>query len=157
MESKDFSAPLVNKKYELVRYPDKNGWIYIAIPEIKLERHVFFSWIKVKGTIDGYDVNNFHLMPLPDGIFYFPVRTEICQKIGKKAGDWVHLILYADHSPADIPNELLNGLTENPTAYQTFLCLTESLQQGIIDWILSASNAELMNERITKTVNRLSK
>jgi hypothetical protein len=157
MESNDFSAPLVNKNYELVKYHDKNGWIYIAIPEIMHERHAFFSWIKVKGTIDGYEVNNFHLMPLPDGIFYFPVRTEICQKIGKKAGDWVHLILYPDHSPADIPNELLNGLNENPTAYQTFLCLSESLQQGIIDWILSASNVESMNDRITKTVNRLSK
>jgi len=157
MESNDYSTPLVDKKYKLVKYSDKNGWIYIAIPEIKQERHVFFSWIKVKGTIDGYEVNNIHLMPLPEGTFYFPVRTEICQKIGKKAGDWVHLILYSDNSPADIPKELLNGLTDNPTAYQTFLNLTESLQQGVIDWILSATDEKLKNDRITKTVNRLSK
>lgn len=157
METNNFSPPLVNRNYELIKYQDKNGWIYVAIPEIKQEKHAFFSWVKVRGTIDGYKVNNLHLMPLPEGIFYLPVSTDICQKIGKKAGDWVHLILYSDNSPTDIPNELLHDLKINPTAYQTFMSLTESLQQGIIDWILSASDKDVMDDRITKTMSRLTK
>jgi hypothetical protein len=157
MESNDFSNPLVNRNYELVKYQDKNGWIYVAIPEIKQEKHAFFSWVKVRGTIDGFNVNNLHLMPLPEGIFYLPVSTDICQKIGKKAGDWVHLILYSDNSPADIPNDLLYGLKRYPTAYQNFMSLTESLQQEIIDWILSATDKEVRDDRITKTMSRLSK
>jgi hypothetical protein len=152
METNIFpEAPIINQHYQLDKYPEV-GWIYVAIPEIKQDRHAIFSWVKVKGTIDGYEVNNFHLMPLPDGTLYFPVKAEICKRIGKNVGDKVHVILYADQTPADIPDELLFTLEDNPIAYQAFQSLTESLQQGIIDWIYSAANEEIKAERIIKTV-----
>lgn len=148
-------TPLVNQLYVLAKYPDKAGWTYVAIPEIVPDRHAVFSWIKVKGTIDGYEMNNFHLMPLTDGTLYFPVSGEICRKIGKKPGDKVQVILFADHSPAEIPEELLNSLKDNSNAYQAFMSLTESLQLGIIDWIYCAANDEIRNNRIAKTLDRL--
>jgi len=155
METNIFpEAPLVNQHYKLDKYPEV-GWTYVSIPEIKQDRHAIFSWVKVKGTIDGYEINNFHLMPLPDGTLYFPVKAEICKRIGKNVGDKVHVILYADQTPADIPDELLFTLEDNPIAYQAFQSLTESLQQGIIDWIFSAANEEIKAERIIKTVERL--
>jgi len=156
METNIFpEAPIINQQYQLDKYPDKAGWIYVAIPEIKQERHAIFSWVKVKGSIDGYEINNFHLMPLPDGTLYFPVKAEICKHIGKSVGDKVHIILYADQTPAEIPDELLFTLEDNPIAYQAFLSLTESLQQGIIEWIFSAANEEIKTDRILKTVERL--
>ena len=155
METNIFpEAPIINQHYQLDKYPEV-GWIYVAIPEIKQDRHAIFSWVKVKGTIDGYEINNFHLMPLPDGTLYFPVKAEICKRIGKNVGDKVHIILYADQSPADIPDELLFTLEDNPIAYQAFQSLTESLQQGIIEWIFSAANEVIKTERILKTVERL--
>ena len=155
METNIFpEAPIINQHYQLDKYPEV-GWIYVAIPEIKQDRHAIFSWVKVKGSIDGYEINNFHLMPLPDGTLYFPVKAEICKRIGKNVGDKVHVILYADQTPADIPDELLFTLEDNPIAYQAFQSLTESLQQGIIDWIYSAANEEIKAERIIKTVERL--
>jgi len=96
-------------------------------------------------------------MPLPDGTLYFPVKAEICKKIGKKEGDWVHITLFADISPAEIPEEFLLCLKDNPTALQTFQLLTESLQQGLIDWIYCAKNDASMYERIDKTVLKLTK
>lgn len=148
-------VPLVNKIYQLNKYPDKIGWIYVVIPEITATRHTFFSWVKVKGSIDGYEINNFHLMPLPDGTLYLPVKAEICQKIGKNAGDEVNVILFADQSPAEIPEELILALKINPSAYYAFQSLTESLQQGIIDWIFSTDNSEARAQRIAKTVDKL--
>ena len=157
MENYCTVTPLVNQSYLLDRFPGKGGWIYAAIPEIMQNRHSLFSWVKVKGTIDGYEINKFHLMPLPDGTLYFPVKAEICKKIGKKEGDWVHITLFADISPAEIPEEFLLCLKDNPTALQTFQLLTESLQQGLIDWIYCAKNDASMYERIDKTVLKLTK
>ena len=156
METDSFpEAPLVNNHYLLDKYPELGGWIYVTIPEIKQERHTIFSWVKVKGTIDGYEINSFHLMPLPDGTLYLPIKGEICKSIGKRVGDKVHIILFADQSPAEIPKELLVTLKDNPIAFQTFQSLTESLQQGIIDWIYSATNEQLRAQRINKTLSRL--
>jgi len=157
METTNIKTPLVNQNYLLDKFPGKGGWIYAAIPQIMQSRHTFFSWVKVTGFIDEYEINNFHLMPLPDGTLFCPVKAEICKKIGKKEGDWVHIILYADSSPAEIPEELLIQLKEHPSALQNFQILTESLQQGLIDWIYCANNDELMVERINKTVQRLTK
>ena len=157
METTDAKNPLVNQNYVLDKFPGKGGWTYAAIPQIMQSRHTFFSWVKVTGFIDGFEINNFHLMPLPDGTLFCPVKAEICKKIGKKEGDWVHIILYADTSPAEIPHELLIQLNKYPSALQNFQSLTESLQQGLIDWIYCAKNDELMLERIDKTVQRLTR
>ncbi len=148
-------TPLVNQNYQLTRYKDKKGWMYISFPEIMQERHAFFNWIKVKGSIDGLQISNIHLMPLPNGTLFLPVQAEICEKTYKKEGDWVHVILFVDQTPTDIPEELMLRLKDCPTAYQTFLSLTGSLQQGIIDWIYSAQNDALKFERISKTMKRL--
>jgi len=157
METTDAKNPLVNQNYVLDKFPGKGGWTYAAIPQIMQSRHTFFSWVKVTGFIDGFEINNFHLMPLPDGTLFCPVKAEICKKIGKKEGDLVHIILYADTSPAKIPYELLIQLNKYPSALQNFQSLTESLQQGLIDWIYCAKNDELMLERIDKTVQRLTR
>jgi len=146
--------PLVNQTFQLDKYPDKAGWIYVAIPQI-MHEHAIFSWVKVKGFIDDYEINNSHLLPLPDGTLYFPVKAEICQKIGKKVGDNVHVILFADQTPTEIPTELLSSLQDNPSAYLAFQSLTDSLQQGIIEWIYCAENDLIRVERINKTVERL--
>jgi len=150
-------TPLVNQSYQLDKYPDKNWWIYVVLPDIMPDRHAVFSWVKVKGAIDGFQISNIHLMPLPDGTLYFPVKYEICKAIGKNVGDQVHIILFADQTPTEIPEELLYALNESPTAYLSFQSLTDSLRFGIIDWIYSAKTKEIIAERIAKTVDRLVK
>jgi len=156
METNNFlETPIVNQLYKLDKYPDKNWWIYVALPDIMPERRAVFSWVKVNGSIDGYEIKNIHLMPLPNGTLYFPVKNEICKTIGKKVGDTVHIILFADQTPSEIPEELLIALKDNPTAYQSFQSLTDSLRFGVIDWIYSAKTNEITSERITKTLDRI--
>lgn len=54
--------PLVNKKYLLEKFPGKVGWTYTIIPEILPDKNAPFGWVKVKGSIDGYEINNYHLL-----------------------------------------------------------------------------------------------
>ena len=59
-------------------------------------------------------------MPIVNGMLGLSVRTEIRKKIKKEAGDYVHVILYLDDEPLEIPEELLVYLQEEPEAWCFF-------------------------------------
>jgi hypothetical protein len=94
--------PLVDKEYLLEKLPGKYGWTYTVIPEILPDPNAPFSWVKVRGSIDGYEIKKYHLMPsggeMPSGKgnLFLAVKSEIRKKIKKQAGDYVHIILYPD-------------------------------------------------------------
>jgi hypothetical protein len=150
-------TPLVNKEYILEKYPGKGGWTYAQIPEILQDKHSPFGWVKVRGSIDNHEFKNYRLMPMGNGNLFLPVKAEIRKKIGKKEGDYVQVILFADNEPTEIPDELLLCLLEDPTAHQTFLNYSDGEQKAYVDWIYSAKTDETKVERIAKTLNRLTK
>ncbi|MDD4991540.1 MAG: YdeI/OmpD-associated family protein [Paludibacter sp.] len=147
--------PLVNKKYLLEKYPGKGGWTYAAIPEVLQDKHAYFGWVKVKGFIDDFEIKNYRLMPMGNGQLFLPVKAEIRKRIGKNEGDWVHVILYADNAPTEIPEELLVCLKEDPEAYTWFLACTDGQQKEFIDWIYAAKTDNTKVERIAEMLNRL--
>jgi len=149
--------PLVNKKYLLEKYPGKGGWTYAAIPEILQDKHSPFGWVKVKGSIDDFEIKNYKLMPMGNGKLFLPVKAEIRKKIGKKEGDCVTVVLFADNAPTEIPKELLICLLEDPIAHNTFLSYTDGQQKEFIEWIYSAKTDDTKVERIAETLNRLAK
>ena len=149
--------PLVNKKYLLEKYPGKGGWTYAAIPEILQDRKAHFGWVKVKGSIDGYKLKSYKLMPMGNGKLFLPVKAEIRKLIGKKAGDYVNIILYADNNPIEIPEELMLCLNDDPLLLKIFLSNTEGDQKAFIDWIYSAKTEDTRVKRITLTLNKLAK
>lgn len=150
-------VPLVDKDYLLEKFPGKGGWTYALIPEILQDKHSHFGWVIVNGSIDGYAINKYHLMPSGNGQLILAVKAEIRKKIKKQAGDYVHVILYADNEPLDIPDELLLCLYDDPEAWQFFRSLNESEQHNYVKWIYSARTDETRVERIAKTLVRLSK
>ena len=150
-------TPLVNKKYLLEKYPGKGGWTYACIPEVLQTRNVPFGWVKVRGSIDNHEFKNYRLMPMGNGKLFLPVKAEIRKKIGKKEGDWINIILFADNTPTEIPEELLLCLKEDLAAHRTFLSYTDGEQKAFIDWIYSAKTDETKVERIAKTLNKLIK
>lgn len=147
--------PLTNKLYLLEKFPGKGGWTYAALPEILPDKHAPFGWVRVKGTIDGYEIKGYHLMPMGNGQLFLPVRAEIRKKIKKQAGDWVQVILYPDNTPQEVPEELLLCLQDEPAAYQKFLKCTDGEQKAFVDWIYSAKTDETKVERIVQTINKL--
>jgi hypothetical protein len=147
--------PLVNKKYLLEKFPGKGGWTFARIPEIKQDKKAHFGWVKVRGTIDGFEIRKYHLMPMGNGTLFLPVKAEIRKKIKKTEGDYVHVILYLDTEPLEIPEEMLLCLQDEPQALKFFNSLSESEQKYYIQWIYSAKKEETKIERLAKTINRL--
>ena len=90
-----------------------------------------------------------------DGKLMLAVKAEIRKKIGKQAGDKVHVILYPDDEPLEVPGELLLCLQDEPRAHEFFFSLTESERKFYIQWIYSAKREQTKTERMAKTIDRL--
>lgn len=147
--------PILNKKYTLERFSGKGGWTYVRTPEIKQDKKAHFGWVKVKGSIDGYEIKKYHLMPMGNGKLFLPVKAEIRKKIKKEVGDSVHVILYPDNEPLEVPDEMLLCLQDEPEALKFFNSLSESERKFYIDWIYSAKKDNTKVERMAKTINKL--
>lgn len=147
--------PLVDNKYLLEKFQGKGGWTFARIPEIPQDKHAYFGWVKVRGTIDGFEIRKYHLMPMGNGQLFLPVKAEIRKKIKKQEGDHVHVILYPDDEPLETPEEMLLCLKEEPKALAFFKSLTESEQKFYIQWIYSAKKEETKINRLAKTIDRL--
>ena len=99
--------PLVNREYLLEKFPGKGHRSYALIPEILQDKHSHFGWVIVNGSIDGYEIKKFHLNARRvNGQLLLSVKAEIRKKINKQAGDYVHVILYPDNEPLEIPEEI---------------------------------------------------
>lgn len=146
---------LVDKKYKLEKYPGKGGWTFARIPEILQDKTKPFGWVKVSGNIDGYVITQCHLMPMGNNELFLPVRAEIRKKIGKQEGDMVHIQLYPDDAPLEIPGELQLCLEDEPMALQFFNKLTDSERRYYVDWIYGAKKEETKIDRMAKAINRL--
>lgn len=149
--------PIVNQSLLLKKYQGKTSWIYAKIPAIWQNNNSPFRWVRVQGTIDDFEIKNYHLMPMKDGNLFLPVRAEIRKKIGKKEGDYIQVVLYRDNLPAEIPEELRLCLLDEPIAYETFLSYTDGEQKAFIDWVSSPKKIETKTERIAKVINMIQK
>ena len=147
--------PLVDKKYLLEKYPGKGGWTYAVISEILQEKKAPFGWVKVKGSIDSYKIKNYTLMPMGNGKLFLPVKASIRKEIGKQEGDWVQVILYADNSLIEIPEEFLLCLTDVPIAHNNFINFSQGQQKEYIDWIYAAKKEVTRVERIAESINKI--
>jgi hypothetical protein len=146
---------LINKKYTLERFEGKGGWTFVRIPEIPQDRKAHFGWVKVRGTIDGYEIRKYHLMPMGNGNLMLPVKAEIRKRIKKDVGDKVHIILYPDNEPLEVPEEMLLCLGDEPRALEFFNSLSESERKFYIEYIYSAKKEETKIDRMAKSINKL--
>ena len=148
---------LVNKDYLLEKYPGKGGWTYAVIPEVLQDKNAPFGWVKVKGSIDGFEIRKYHLMPMGDGKLFLPVKAEIRKTIKKQAGDYVHVILYPDNEPIEVPKELLVCLREEPKGLLFSNSLNDSEQHNYVKWIYSSKTDQTKVDRIARTLDKLTR
>ncbi len=149
--------PLVNDTFLLKKIAGKGGWTYADLPQVAPDKSAPFGWLKVKGTIDGFQINKYHLMPFGEGKLFLPVKAEIRKTIKKSEGDYIHVILYLDNEPTEVPEEMLLCLQEEPAAQHFFNSLTDEEKNNYIKWIYSAKTEETKVERLADTINRLLK
>lgn len=146
--------PLVDKEYLLKRFSGKGGWTYAEISEIP-RSDMPFGVVKVKGTIDSYEIKCYTLMPMGNGNLLLAIKADIRKLIGKEAGDYVHIKLFADNSAFEIPEEFKQHLEDEPGALKAFISRKRWEQKMCCDWIFSAKREETKRERIIKTLYRL--
>jgi hypothetical protein len=149
--------PLVDKEYLLEKFSGKGGWTFAVIPEIIQDKSAPFGWVTVCGSIDGYELNHYKLMPMGNGKLFLPLKAAVRKKIKKEAGDYVKVTLYKDDSAIEIPNELELCLKDEPQAYESFISLSKGEQKAYIDWIYSAKKDQTKVERIAATINKIIK
>jgi hypothetical protein len=148
---------LINKKYVIQKYPGKGGWCYVVLSGIPHSKKRRFGFVRVSGTVDGFSVEKYNIMPMKTGEFFFPIRAEIRKAIRKKEGDTVQVILYEDNTPLEVPKELTDCLKEEPKALKMFRSLSDAEQKQYLDWIYSAKKEETKIERMAVTINKLLK
>ncbi|MBK7873627.1 MAG: DUF1905 domain-containing protein [Saprospiraceae bacterium] len=132
-----------------------NDWTYVVIADFPAERKSRNGNVRVRGWIDMYELQQYNLLPMKDGGMMLPLNAAVRKKIGKRVGDTVHVVLYADESPLEIPDDILVCLMDSPKAYDFFISLSESNQKYYIDWIEAAKKVETKAERILKMIERL--
>ncbi len=149
---------LVNGQYLLQKIPGKGGWTYAAIPEVLQNKNNPFGWVKVKGSIDDFELKQYKLMPMGNGKLFLPVKAKIRKEIKKEAGDYVQIVLFSDESSLLIPDEIKACFqNESKKIYETFSSFTEGEQKAYLDWIYNAKTEETKVNRIVKMMNRLQK
>ena len=150
-------APLIEGTFIMEKIPGKGGWTYIKLPEVSSGYKRKFGTVRVSGTIDDYELISYSLMPIRDGNLFLPVKAEIRKKIGKKEGDRVQLLLYADAEdlPMATPEDLLICLKDEPLAYKIYQSYTEAERKVLFDWIGAANQDEVRVQRIAQTIDML--
>jgi len=150
--------PLIDKTYLLEKFPGKGGWTHAAIPEVLKNPHTPFGWVRVKGTIDGYEIGRSKLQPMGNGQLFFPVNAKIRKAIGKQAGDTVHIKLYEDTISEQIRAELIVCLENEPKELMDkFNGLSEFLQNNYLGWLQDAKTEDEKANRILKLIEELPK
>ena len=147
--------PIIDKVYQLHKMSGKGGWTYALIPDIAQDKHAWFGWVKVRGTIDGYEISNYHLMPFGNGQLFLPVKAQIRKAIGKEEGDSVHVVLFSMDLPPVQAEDFITCLKEEPLAYEKFNSLPTSEQKKFTDWIYSVRNDQTRVERIAQVIDQL--
>ncbi|OOG70503.1 DUF1905 domain-containing protein [Algoriphagus sp. A40] len=146
---------ILEGEFLLERFPGKGGWTYIRVPVSLLPSGKAFGMIKLNGSIDQFEFEGKHLMPLKKGILFLPVSKPIRTQIGKEEGDVVLLKLFRDEIPTDIPRELIECLEDDPGKLPLFNQLKEAEQKHWIEYIYSADSEETKADRIVKLLVEL--
>ena len=149
--------PLVDREYLLEKMDCKASWTYTVIPEIAPDPHTPFGFVRVRGTIDGVPISNYHLMPgeKGSGVVFLSVKADLRRKIKKGAGDTIHVTLWRDDNPPEVPGELRLCIEGDPAAAEFFDSLTESQRQAYVRWVYSAKTEKTKIERMAKSVAAL--
>jgi hypothetical protein len=150
-----FMEKIIEGEFFLERFHGKGGWTFIKIPIEILPSGKAFGMLKVCGSIDGFEFEGKHLMPMGDGFLFMPIAKPIRQAIGKEEGDKVLFKLFRDEIPTTIPDELIACLEDDPGKLPIFRNLSDAAQKQWIEYIYTANSEEAKANRIVKLLAEL--
>ena len=147
---KQKEKPIYHQKVLLEKYPGKGGWTYAVLEDIHIQSNRKFNLLSVKGTIDGFYIQQYNLFSLKDGKRFLPIKKEIRKIIGKSDSDFVEVILFVDDSPLIIPDEIILCLNDDALIKSKFEKLPDGRKKYYVDWIMKGKQSETRANRIAK-------
>lgn len=148
--------PIVKGTFLLHRMAGKGGWTYALVPKIMQDNKRPFGYVKVKGTVDDFEISKMNLMPFSGSEHHFlPVKSEMRKAIGKQAGDTVKIVLYHDTEPDEVPAEMLECMQDEPKALTFFNTLSDGNKKYYIQWIYGAKTEATKIKRMATAINRM--
>lgn len=138
---------------------EKTGWTYIDVKAVHAEQLMPGNKksFRVKGSLDAFKFEGIALLPMGGGDFLLALNAALRKGIGKTKGAEVHAKIEVDHNPIVPPEELVDCLKDEPTAYQQFNKITKGHQNYFIKWIESAKTDPTKAKRIAACVSALAK
>lgn len=147
---------LKNKKLILQHVPGKGAWTYhLVIPGTKDIRGKW-GFMKVSGTIDGYEFKDLNLAPMTNSDKRISVNGEIRKAIGKAGGDEVTVTMYMTTDNHLIYENGVKDCFKDADVYKQFTSLPDDEQEHIIKDILSQHDEVSQEKKIVAHINKLS-
>ena len=135
---------------------EKTGWNYIEIPQDIAEqlKPGTKTSFRVKGRLDAFAIQGVSLIPMGGGNFIMALNAGMRKGIRKNKGAMLKVQLTIDAAYEIIP-ELLECLSDEPSAMQFFKQLPRSHQNYFSKWIEAAKTDTTKAKRIAQTVNAM--
>jgi len=145
-------------KYQTTLFPLERGipGTFAGFPYNVREEFGTGGPVRINCWIDGVHKTG-SLVPIGNGEHAIHVRKEILNKLGKREGDKISLVVEQDLSPRklEIPEDFQWLLDEDPELCEKFERLSFTNKSAIINHINQAKHRETRVERITNLIQRI--
>ncbi|OKS87396.1 DUF1905 domain-containing protein [Mucilaginibacter polytrichastri] len=147
---------LKNKKLVLQHIPGKGAWTYhLVIPGTK-EIRGRWGFMKVSGTIDGYEFKDLNLAPLTGEDKRISINGDIRKAIGKGGGDKVVVTMYKTSDNRLTHENEVKDCFKDADVYKKFTILPNDEQEHVIRDILSQYDEDSQEKKIIAHIKKLS-
>lgn len=146
---------LKNKKLTIQHEPGKGAWTYhLVIPGTKDIRGRW-GYMKVSGTIDGYEFKDLNLAPLKNKDKRISINGTIRKAIKKSGGDEVTVTMIKTSDDRLTNEQEIKDCLKDADVYQKFKGLPEDEQTAIIEDIISQKTEDSQEKKIISSINKL--
>jgi hypothetical protein len=136
---------------------EKTGWTYIQVPASIAQKLMPGNKrsFRVKGKLDNHNIIQVALVPMGEGNFILAVNASMRKVIKKHEGHEVKVELQVDKSEVKPPDEFIECLKDEPSAFENFNALPKSHQHYFTRWITSAKTEQTKAKRMAQAVSGL--
>jgi len=136
---------------------EKTGWTYVDIPldiAEKLNPSNQKSF-RVKGFLDKLEISGIALLPMGEGNFIMPLKTELRRQLKKSHGDELHLQIELDKEEYQLNTDFVECLAEDAVAAKNFYALLRSHQNYYSKYIDAAKTESTKAKRISQVLHAM--
>ena len=136
---------------------EKTGWTYVLVPQQIAEqlKPGMRQSFRVKGNLDEVLVEHLALIPMGEGDFIIPLKTDLRRKLRKQKGETLQISIEADDRPLPMSEDFLACLEDEPNALAQFNKLPGSHQRYYSKWIEEAKTEATKAKRIAQAIRGL--